>query len=96
MFGQVPAAHHNDDIAWTVSTWLFVTGAFAALYSIFRRDKYYLRVGLMAAPFFMRGTLYITTPESLAHHNEWAASAINILCGVLIIILEMFDTDAVR
>lgn len=96
IFGQVDAAHHTDDIAWTISTWMFVGGSVAAVYSIFSRGNYYLRVGLMAAPFFMRGTLYVTTPESLPKQNEWAASSINMLCGVLIVLLEAFDTDDIH
>jgi peptidoglycan/LPS O-acetylase OafA/YrhL len=40
--------------------------------------------------------IYATIPESLPDHNEWAASSINVLCGVLIILMEAFDTDDVR
>jgi peptidoglycan/LPS O-acetylase OafA/YrhL len=95
-FGQVDAEHHHDDVLWGISTGLFVAGACAAIYSMFRRDKFYGRVGLMAAPFLMRGVLYAASSEALPDHNEWAASSINVLCGVMIIILEAFDTDAVR
>jgi peptidoglycan/LPS O-acetylase OafA/YrhL len=95
-FGQVDAIHDHDDVLWGVSTGLFITGACAAIYSIFSRGHFYLRVGLMAGPFFLRGALYATIPESLPDHNEWAASSINVLCGVLIILMEAFDTDDVR
>lgn len=93
-FGRVDVEHTHDDVLWWISTGLFCAGALAALYSIFNRDHFYLRVGLMASGFFMRGVLYPAS-NSLPDHNEWAASAINVLCGVLIVISEAFDTDAV-
>jgi len=93
--GRVDSRHTHDDVLWWISTVLFCFGALAALYSIFRRDRFYARVGAMAIGFFMRGVLYPST-NSLPDYNEWAASSINMLCGVLIVLVGAFDTDALR
>lgn len=95
-YGRIDGVEYHDDVLWGISTGLFVVCAMSALYSMFRQDRFYVRVGLMSAPFLMRGVLYASSPESLPNHNEWAASSINVLVGVLIILLETFDTDAVR
>jgi len=95
-FGRIDGEHAHDDVLWGISTGLFVAGACAAIYSIFSRSHFYLRVGLMSAPFIMRGVLYAWAPDALPDHNEWAASSINVLCGVLIVLMEAFDTDDVR
>lgn len=85
LFGKVNATRYG--YLWDFTTVGFYVGTLASLWSLFRRHLFYLQAALMAFPFFARGSLYLSTPESLPGHNEWAAGVLNLLIGISTVVI---------